>query len=616
MRDDGTVTNWQYSRLLGLVGALFALTAVAVADEPVAGTVVIEAHALDENHAFDSIMLWLDAEPHLGSGQAPHRFELNTRSLTEGRHLIWVEAAQRGRVVGRSRRLALRVQNGLAEKPPGPKTLRLTFSTAELVAIAPRPARLTSARTPLLAKALPLPAKALTPGKPLPPSKSTSAPVAKAVTPPAAKLAPLVPAKATATPSKPSIALPAPRAKSGRRVAPPISPPTKVARPAPAPRKASAPTVGSAAVGSSLPQLQALAQIALAVAALLAGMNLMAVLTLRALLFVTVGRRRQLLMIWRPLLMESLDDGLTNDPTSILRRRMAIRKSHHGQADWIAFLHLWNHLHESRKVQSKDRLNEVAHVMRAHQVARGYLTSPELPIRMLAIATLGNMGERSAFEDLAKLAADPNSFLSLAAARALVHSDPHEAIHTLLPLVATRWDWAPGKVVSILKEAGLDHRSGTEVISAPLAEATLDSARVDLPRMVRLLASANCDSAQPTIWELLEQSSADEELLAVCLQSVRDAKGLALVRPYLEHPGRQVRLEALLALERLGGSTEAEAFINRLEDVDWWVRAQAAQAIARLPQASSWYLEDLRDRQHSDEARAALEQVLAERSVR
>lgn len=352
---------------------------------------------------------------------------------------------------------------------------------------------------------------------------------------------------------------------------------------------------------------------AFAVALVMALLAVATVFDMRARLLMTISHRRQYLATWRPLLLQTLDDKRANEPENILRRRMAIRAAHQAKADWLTFLHLWNHLHESQRLKAHMRLNEVGHIVGVHQVALRMLANGDARDRLMAIATLGNLDEASAFEPLHELAARADPFLSLAAARSLIHLDPRESMSVLMPLISERADWAPTKLASILREAGTDVMSGTDIISASLAAATLDAPPESAPRMIRLLTLAGCDSAAPTVRELLERTPDDERVVSVCLQTLSDPTDLPALRNYLGHSNPHLRMEAVIALGRVGVEEDAQRMIELLDDDEWWVRYRAARALAQQPFATPSFLERVRDEQDEERAKEMIDRVLAER---
>src|SRR5215471_14663468 len=83
---------------------------------------------------------------------------------------------------------------------------------------------------------------------------------------------------------------------------------------------------------------------------------LLLVLWLRIQLSLNERRRQKFLEVWQPILTRSVDVASSDVP--LLRRR-----------DYLNFLLLWNHLHESLLDEAKDHLNQIGWALRIHEIA-------------------------------------------------------------------------------------------------------------------------------------------------------------------------------------------------------------------------------------------------------
>jgi HEAT repeat protein len=320
---------------------------------------------------------------------------------------------------------------------------------------------------------------------------------------------------------------------------------------------------------------------------------------LRALFTLRRRRERKLQGEWQPLLIEAV--GAVPERVPRLRRR-----------DAYTVLTLWNFLHESLRAEAKERLNEVARRAGMHSAAERLLREGQWGERLLAVITLGQLRERRVWGDLLNLAADENQILSLAAARALMRTDAARAVKVLMPLIVKREDWSPVAVAAILKEAGAD------VISAPLAAAARRAATTLLappphaPRLIRYLELAHQETMIAAVRDIL-RVAADTEVVTACLKIFSDPDGLDTVRARLDDPRWQVRVQAVVALGRLGTAEDITRLTACLYDAEWWVRYRAAQALAKLPTVTPQQLSRIAESQTSTFARDIIRQVSAER---
>ena len=115
---------------------------------------------------------------------------------------------------------------------------------------------------------------------------------------------------------------------------------------------------------------------------------------------------------------------------------------------------------------------------------------------------------------------------------------------------------------------------------------------------------------------MIAELSHDPEVLAACLRLLRSAEDLPLVRECLSHQDLRVRVQAAVALGRLGQEDDAERLVPLLSDRQWWVRYRAAQALSRLPHMDEPKLKTIQAAQSNPFARDILAQVIAEVQLR
>jgi hypothetical protein len=332
--------------------------------------------------------------------------------------------------------------------------------------------------------------------------------------------------------------------------------------------------------------------------ALIAGLVALIVCQLTVVRLVAAIRRRrqrELERIWLPLLVQSLE----RIPDSLPRLR---------KRDMVVFLGLWNRLHEGIKVTSNTSLRHLAVSVGADRAARDLFAHRHVGHRLLAIMTLGRLGDRTKWSELARLATTRDLALSLAAARAMVRIAPRSATTLLLPVIAERDDWPPSTIALMLQEAG------AEVISAPLAYAVRRVRPENAHRLIRYLGLAHAEIVNPLLHELIREVTSVEGI-TTCLRVFMDASDLSVVRPFLQHPRWEVRVRTVETLGRLGSPVDETSVIALLSDSEWWVRYRAAQSLCRLRTGDLDAVKRVQA-SHSDPfARDILAHVLAEQAA-
>lgn len=317
------------------------------------------------------------------------------------------------------------------------------------------------------------------------------------------------------------------------------------------------------------------------------------VILLRYLLIRRERRKANFLALWRPLMAQSATGGSAKYP-------------HVADADTKEFLILWNHLQELIRGVSKDNLNQLARSVGIDLTAKKLLLRGAFAERVLAMMTLGNLREKSAWATLSDLMHDESPLISLAASSALMKIDANSGINSFMPLVSIREDWPSVKVAMILKDAG------GAVISGPLAQAIRVAKPRQVRRLINFLELANAAESSKVMREIMSVSR-DQQAIATCLRIMKDPRDLDMVRSQIVNPIWIVRVQAAAALGRIGVEEDKARLIRLLVDPQWWVRYRAATSLSQLPFVS---IEDLRKMQTEQTDRFAidmLQQVLAER---
>jgi len=335
-----------------------------------------------------------------------------------------------------------------------------------------------------------------------------------------------------------------------------------------------------------------------ALAAGLAVLVLSALMTLHILLLrlqLTLRQRREnrFAARWRMRFLESM-------------QAIPLRLPQIARADWFTFLSLWNRYQESESATARQRLITLILQLRMDVAARKLLARGSMRVRLMAVLTLGHLGDRESWDKLHKLSQSRHPLLSMEAARALMLIDAPAALPLLLPDLTGRGDWPLARIETMLAEAGADK------VSAQLAAAVDLTPPDQLPRLVALMAVARSDDALPRIRELLEMSE-NEEVITACLKSVHVPPDHELIARFARHASWQVRTQAARALLRAVRPGDEKLLVQMLADPVWWVRYRAAQSLVALPFLSNDDLWRLRWTLEDKFAVNMLDQVMAER---
>ncbi len=335
-----------------------------------------------------------------------------------------------------------------------------------------------------------------------------------------------------------------------------------------------------------------------ALAAGLTVLVLSALMTLHILLLrlrLTLRQRREYRFTarWRPRFLETM-------------QAIPLRLPRIARANWFIFLSLWNQYTESESATARQRLKTLILQLRMDVAARKLLARGSIRERLMAVLTLGHLGDRESWDSLHDLSRSPHPLLSLAAARALLLIDASAALALLLPEFTGRGDWPLARVETMLAEAGADK------VSAQLAAAVDLTPPEQLPRLLALLAVAHFDDAMPRIRELLEMSE-NEEVLTAGLKSVHVPPERELIARFARHASWQVRTQAARALLRAAKPGDEKLLVQMLADPVWWVRYRAAQSLVALPFLSNEDLWRLRWTLEDKFGVNMLDQVMAER---
>ncbi len=304
--------------------------------------------------------------------------------------------------------------------------------------------------------------------------------------------------------------------------------------------------------------------------------------------------RQSLIERWRQLLAAAVAD----------RPRTAPRL---GRREAVEIMPLWAYYQEFLRGDCKEHLAQLARLSGMDIHAKRTLRSDSTRQRLIAIQVLGNLRDRETRRLLRPIAYVSNPYLSLAAAHALLRIEPREAIHEIVPLIASRPDWSPARVIAMLREAG------PEVVSEPLAQAAIGATEAYQPLLIIYLDTARASVALRAIREILLATS-DQQVIVTCLYELArlaHPDGIKIVRMYLEHPNWLIQLHAVAGVGRMGSEEDVDDLVRMLRHRKFWIRYRAAQALAGLPTMTPERLARIRDAQTDRYARDILEQVIS-----
>lgn len=332
------------------------------------------------------------------------------------------------------------------------------------------------------------------------------------------------------------------------------------------------------------------------------------VLAFRRIVVLRERKRRRVEKFWQPILLETV--------ASVPRLRVPRLK----RSEAYEFLTVWNCLYESLHDASVEKLNETARAAGADIAARQFLKQPNVRQRLMAVTALGNLRDKESWDALEELAVQSeDAILSFAAAQALMQIDAEKAIKIVMPLVASRHNWALEAVSTMFKKAGAN------VISLPLSKAVIGACRTDYiqqdadamaqqaPRLIHLMRQAHPRFVNYVVRYVL-LTMTNIEVIAAALKVYEDPAILPAVRKLLGDRRWQIRVNAANAIGRTGGTAQDEQLLlGALRDKEWWVRYRSAQALAGLPSVNLEKLENYAGAQTDDFARDILRHVIAER---
>lgn len=279
--------------------------------------------------------------------------------------------------------------------------------------------------------------------------------------------------------------------------------------------------------------------------------------------------------------------------------------------DAFTILNLWNKLHQgdsqSASAQESARLAAIGRHQGFARIASRVLERGDDNDRIVALTTLGYLGERGAVEAAQVLTRHRNGDLSFAAYRALVLIKPDE-LTNFLEAVPARSNWSITDVERFLQELP------PEQSAAAFRHALEGASKKEAIQLLRYLPSCELQAARTAVMAILEATS-DPDVATAALRALGHRghhEDRAVIRRFIDH-GQPVhlRLSALNALLPLSKADDHDLLVSLLGDTSYWIRYRAAQALVRMPHGdaeASRLVELLQDPYSRD----ILKQALAE----
>lgn len=331
-----------------------------------------------------------------------------------------------------------------------------------------------------------------------------------------------------------------------------------------------------------------------AVGLLLAALITMVVVYLRLRRLYRGRRERRFVLFWEPWLLQLIHDPSLNLP------KLSV-------SDHIHLLKLWNHLHESLPSDAKLGLNRAAARLGCFAMAKKMLKGGGRAKQLLAILTLGKLGDHAAWHDLMAETVYVGGAASLNALRAMAQIDASRVFREMTPTILSRNDWPVGCLVAIFQES-------PSRFYAPLLQAAAEGPIQRQLKALRLVEGLRLSLPLPTLTHLLADSMPPEVIVAA-LRVTLYPQLLVVVRTHLTHSDWRVRVQAVKALGRIGRTSDVSLLSSLLDDPEWWVRYRTAQALADVPSFNIATLNHLFSMTNDRFAHDMLNQVMAERGV-
>jgi len=274
------------------------------------------------------------------------------------------------------------------------------------------------------------------------------------------------------------------------------------------------------------------------------------------------------------------------------------------------FLYEWNYLHESISGESKSGLNDLGESLKLHAMTYELLKSPFVDKRLMAVNTLGNLGNATSYPSIELLIADRDPVISSWAWRALFRIDVEKTLEKHIEKIVSRRDWSPIFVAKVLKEIDCD------TLSKPLC-CLVEKHFADgleerqMSRLISYLSFTKVTDHGEILSKILHESDQKEVLIA-CLRHINSNEDLERIREFINDERWEIRLQVVQTLGRLGHKKDIDLLIDATDDLDWWVRYRAASSLVSMPGMTELRIEKLTRTLPSKFSRDIIRQVITE----
>jgi hypothetical protein len=305
-------------------------------------------------------------------------------------------------------------------------------------------------------------------------------------------------------------------------------------------------------------------------------------------------RIKRFLLKWRPILIECIAARPKNTP------KLANKNIHH-------FLGIWNDFQGTLKGESQTNLIELANRLGLEKKMLQLIKKQDTGMQITSIVTLGNLKEKTAYDDLFFFVSDPNPILSLNGAKAICLIYPKRAVPIVVAQLLKRDDWPPSHVIAMLRELG------PQLLTKIFVRTFNNANDQQLLKLLPYIHTIEQSQSLPIIEKVLNVTT-NPEIISACLKIYQSPKSLELIKKYTQHEQWFIRVQAASALGRLGTIKDIESLITLLSDQQWWVRYRSAKAIISLPSITIADLESIKNTTDDKFAKNILNQVIAEQA--
>jgi HEAT repeats len=305
-------------------------------------------------------------------------------------------------------------------------------------------------------------------------------------------------------------------------------------------------------------------------------------------------RQNRFLQQWQPILIQTIAGEAPNLPTL-------------EAINMTDFLMLWLRFCKTLRGEAHTNLNLLLKQLPVKQHISDMLKSKKTDERLIALYTVGYMGEKEVWDELVSILDDPEHAISVTAAHSLIRIDAEKAISQVIPMIVHRRDWPVNRVALMLKEAGA---AFVEAFIVIVEQAEKDN-QPYLLRLMRILDVLQLNRPLVFLRHILENSK-DAELVTAALKLVRSPSDLDLVRMLVSDANWSVQAQVASILGRLGTSEDVPRLVLLISAKDWWVRYRAAKSLVQLPFVSKPQIEFIKQSIPDSFGRDILEHTLAE----